>query len=57
MTIEQAATILMQMYKTAQHGERVVQIHLFGIRYADDLQGFTVEGNPRTGWFADVLRR
>ncbi|MET3891599.1 hypothetical protein ABIE41_002675 [Bosea sp. OAE506] len=38
MTIEQAAAILARMYGGAGLDEKVVQIHLFGIKYAEDIQ-------------------
>ncbi len=37
MTTEEAAQILAQMYQTAEKKEKVVQIHLFSIKYADEI--------------------
>ena len=39
MTISEAADILKNMYGTAPAGEQVAQVHLFGIRYASELEG------------------
>lgn len=39
MTIEEAAKILSQMYSTAPEKEKAVHVHLFGIKYADQLDG------------------
>lgn len=39
MTIQDAAERLRNMYGTAPENQKVVQIHLFGIRYADQLDG------------------
>ena len=41
MTIDEAAAILSRMYRHAQPDEKVVQIHLFGIRHADDIQNMS----------------
>ena len=35
------------MYDNAFHGEKVVQIHLFGIKYAEDLAGLDIEAIVR----------
>lgn len=48
MTLDEAAQILRQMYYNAPRGEQVAHIHLFGIRYADQLEGLT---NP------EIVRR
>jgi hypothetical protein len=37
MTMEEAASILREMYETAPEGKKVVHIHLFGIRYAEHI--------------------
>lgn len=39
MTREQAAEILGRMYATAPEREKVAHIHLFGIRYAREIDG------------------
>ncbi len=50
MTIEDAAKILSQMYLTAPEKEQVVQIHLFGIKYATQLDGMPLhELSERAG--------
>ncbi len=38
MDTTEAANILRRMYHQAPPGERVVQIHLFGIKYAKELE-------------------
>jgi len=42
VTIEEAAKALQRMCATAEKGEKVVQIHLFGIKYADQLDGMSL---------------
>lgn len=37
MTFEELVQELVSAYHTALHGEVVVRIHLFGIRYADEI--------------------
>ena len=37
MDIDQLAKKLAQMYRDAGEGEKVTMIHLFGIKYADEL--------------------
>ena len=37
LTENGAADHLKRMYNAASHGETVTQIHLFGIKYAEDL--------------------
>jgi hypothetical protein len=37
MTIDEAAKTLAKMYGTAHEGDKVTQIHLFGIQFADQL--------------------
>ena len=39
MTLEEAGQRLREMYSTAPYGEQVAHIHLFGIKYADELEG------------------
>lgn len=51
MTIDEAAKILSQMYRQgAATKEKAVQIHLFGIKYADELEGMSLpEVTARAG--------
>ena len=52
MTIDEAGRRLREMYDSAPYGEQVAQIHLFGIRYADALEGLTnVEIVRRAGLY------
>ncbi len=39
MTTEEAIRILSDMYSQAPYGETALQVHLFGIKYADQLKG------------------
>lgn len=39
MTLEEAGRKLWEMYSKAPNGEQVAHIHLFGIKYADELEG------------------
>ena len=39
MTENQLGLILREMYKNAPQGEQVVNIHLFGVKYADTVIG------------------
>lgn len=39
MTIDEAARLLKGDYESADEGEKVVAIHLFGIRHAGELVG------------------
>ena len=41
MTLEEAGRELREMYDTAPRGEQTTHIHLFGIKYADELHGLT----------------
>ena len=41
MTPEEAGQKLREMYDAAPYGEQVAQIHLFGIKYADEVEGLT----------------
>ena len=43
MTTNEAAQILYRMYSTASRGDQVAQIHLFGIKYARDLDRLNIE--------------
>ena len=38
----EAADTLREMYRNARKGEMLVQIHLFGIKYAKQLQGLSL---------------
>jgi hypothetical protein len=43
MTIDQAAKLLAQMYRQgAATKEKSVYVHLFGIKYADELEGMSL---------------
>lgn len=42
MTIEEASRLLARMCHQAPEGEKVVHIHLFGIKYADEIQGMSL---------------
>ena len=39
MNIDEAIRILSDMYHNAPEGEMAVQVHLFGIKYTDQLNG------------------
>ena len=41
MTLEEAGRKLREMYASAPYGEQVARIHLFGIKYADELGSLT----------------
>lgn len=43
MRIDQASKILAQMYKDALLNEKVVSVHLFGIKYADEIRDMSVK--------------
>lgn len=43
MKIEEAARLLRDMYNTAPPGEKAVSIHLFGIKYADEIRSMSPE--------------
>ena len=43
MTIEDVAKQLKSDYQRALEGNKVVTIHLFGIRYADQLEGMPLK--------------
>ena len=43
MTIEQAAQILKEMYVKAQDKEKALSIHLFGIKYASEIDGMPLQ--------------
>lgn len=42
MKIDEAARTLAKMCREAETGEKVVQIHLFGIIFADHLEGMSL---------------
>ena len=42
MNISEAANILRGMYLGAPQGEKVAQIHLFGIKYARELESMSL---------------
>ncbi len=42
MTVEEAAKLLKDEYANAPNGEKTTRVHLFGIRYADDLARLSV---------------
>lgn len=42
MNLREAARILSETYANAPDGEKVVRIHLFGIQYAEELQGLSM---------------
>ena len=41
MNLDEAAHTLRQMYNNAPDKEQVAHIHLFGIKYADQLEGLS----------------
>ncbi len=41
MTPDQAGRKLKEMYDSAPEGEKAAHIHLFGIKYADEVDGLT----------------
>ena len=55
MTTNEAAQILHQMYANAPRGEQVAQIHLFGIKYARDLDRLNIEEGFRGSGDAQQL--
>ena len=42
MELEELAEILRDMYFNSEEGEAVAMIHLFGIKYAEDIQSLGV---------------
>jgi 5-methylcytosine-specific restriction protein B len=38
MTLDELAKILADMYANAERGETATMVHLFGIRYADEIR-------------------
>lgn len=42
MTLDQAIATLKEMYQNAQKGNQVLQIHLFGIKFASELEGLSL---------------
>jgi hypothetical protein len=43
MMIEDAAKILARMYSTAPDREKAMQVHLFGIKYAEHIDGMPLQ--------------
>lgn len=43
MTIEEASKLLADMYGNAADKEKLVSVHLFGIRYATELRGMPLK--------------
>ena len=43
MKIDQASKKLAQMYKDALLNKKVVSVHLFGIKYADEIRDMSVK--------------
>ncbi len=43
MIIDEAASILREMYRTARRGDKSVRVVLFGLKYADDLGHLSVQ--------------
>ncbi|MDM7976274.1 MULTISPECIES: hypothetical protein [Thalassospira] len=43
MNIESASKLLATMYKNAPTGKKVVAIHLFGIKYADEIRNMSTK--------------
>ncbi len=41
MELQELADILRERYDTAPEGEKVVRVHLFGIKYAEELRSFS----------------
>lgn len=41
MTYDEAASILKKMYDGAQRGEQALKIHLFAIKYANEIENLT----------------
>ena len=45
MTINELGQILRDMYDNAPDGDKVAMIHLFGIRYSDEIMEKIIENN------------
>jgi hypothetical protein len=45
MTINELSSVLKEMYENAPKGDRVAMIHLFGIKYANEIR--SSEYSPR----------
>lgn len=59
MTTEEAIRILSDMYHHAPEGEMALQVHLFGIKYADQLEGLPLQeigerATGRLGYHAEI---
>ena len=42
MTVDEAANILKCMYRNAPDGKKALSVHIFGIKYADELAELSV---------------
>lgn len=42
MTIDDAAKVLARRYQQAEKGQKVTQLYLFGIEYADQIESFSM---------------
>ena len=38
MTLKELGDMLCDMYQNAPHGDKVAMIHLFGVKYAEDIK-------------------
>ncbi len=61
MTVAEAGKVLKEMYEGAPYGERVVSIHLFGIRYAHVLgklsnEAIVLESGISMSYFPEVAK-
>ena len=54
MTLDEAAETLAREYGAAKRGEMVLSIHLFGIKYADEIGGLSVPGIVRKSGLSDT---
>ncbi len=43
MRIDEASKILARMYREAPDGEKVLSIHMFGIKYADQIRDMSIK--------------
>ena len=57
MELQELADTLREMYDTAPKGEKVVQIHLFGIIYAADISRFTPDAVVKRAGLKDSYGR
>ena len=42
ITVEEAGDVLRRMHSGALHGEKSISLIIFGVKYADDLEGMTL---------------